>query len=148
MRDRTAKNLSTLHTFMYRLTRGQIGRRLVDNDMLLLSTTGRSTGRTHTVPLLYLRDDADLVVVASWGGRSNNPEWYLNLLANPVAAVQINGERFEARSATADPARRARLWPRILSAYDGYHTYQSRTDREIPVVILSYGRNQHVRQDR
>ena len=88
MRDRTAKNLSTLHTLLFRATTGRIGRRLVDNDMLLLSTNGRITGRTHTVPLLYLRNADDLVVIASWGGRDQHPEWYLNLLENPVAHAE------------------------------------------------------------
>ncbi len=140
MRDRTAKNLSTLHTFLYRATRGLIGRRLVNNDMLLLSTTGRSTGKTHTVPLLYLRDGEDLVVIASWGGRDNHPEWYLNLLANPEAKAQVNGKRIPVTANTAPPEQRSRLWPEVLQAYDGYRVYQSRTDREIPVVILSNGR--------
>lgn len=137
MRDRTAKNLSTLHTLLFRATSGRIGRRLVNNDMLLLSTRGRVTGKTHTVPLLYLRDGKDLVVIASWGGRDQHPEWYLNLMENPVGATQINGTRVRVRATTADSGQRRRLWPQVLAAYDGYSEYQSRTDREIPVVILS-----------
>lgn len=138
MRDRTAKNLSTLHTVLYRMTRGRVGRRLVDNDMLLLSTTGRSNGKTHTVPLLYLRDNGDLAVIASWGGRERHPEWYSNLISSPSAVVQIEGRRLAVEAKTADRERRARLWPRVLAAYDGYRVYQSRTDREIPIVILSF----------
>lgn len=137
MRDRTAKNLSTLHALLFRATRGRIGRRLVDNDMLLLSTLGRVTGKAHTVPLLYLRDGDDLVVIASWGGRDQHPEWYLNLLENPLARVQIGARRFPVRATTADAGQRSRLWQRVLTAYDGYREYQSRTEREIPVVILS-----------
>ncbi len=137
MRDRTAKSLSTLHTILYRATRGLIGRRLVNNDMLLLSTAGRTTGKTHTVPLLYLQDGDDLVVIASWGGRDNHPEWYLNLLANPAATAQVNGSRIPVTAQTAPPDQRSRLWPKVLKAYDGYRVYQSRTDREIPLVILS-----------
>lgn len=140
MRDRTAKNFSTLHTLLFRATRGRIGRRFADNDMLLLSTKGRTTGKTHTVPLLYLRNADDLVVIASWGGRDQHPEWYLNLLENPVAHAQINGSRARVRATTADSEQRRRLWPRVLAAYDGYREYQSRTDREIPVVILSTDR--------
>ena len=137
MRDRTAKNLSTLHTMLFRATRGRIGRRLVDNDMLLLSTRGRVTGKTHTVPLLFLRDGEDLVVIASWGGRDRHPEWYLNLVATPSAQAQINGRRIAVQAATATTGNRARLWPKVERAYDGYREYQSRTGREIPVVILS-----------
>ena len=113
----------------------------MNNDMLLLSTAGRTTGNDHTVPLLYLRDGEDLIVIASWGGRDSNPEWYLNLVANPAAFVQINENRFPVTAATADAARRKRLWPEVLAAYDGYAEYQSRTDREIPIVVLSRAGN-------
>ena len=137
MRDKTAKTLSTLHTALFRLTGGRIGRRLVKNDMLLLSTTGSVSGKTHTVPLLYLRDGTDLVVIASWGGRDNHPQWYTNLMSNPSATAQIEGRRLSVEAQTADAGQRERLWPEVLAAYDGYREYQSRTDREIPVVILS-----------
>ena len=137
MRDRTAKHLSTLHTLIYRATQGVIGRRLVKNDMLLLTTVGRRTDKPHTVPLLYLRDADNLAVVASWGGRNNHPEWYLNLTAEPRVRVQIRGQRMEMTARTASAEERGRLWPQVLTAYDGYANYQSRTDREIPIVILT-----------
>ncbi|NNC40029.1 MAG: nitroreductase family deazaflavin-dependent oxidoreductase [Acidimicrobiia bacterium] len=136
MRDRTAKHLSTLHTLLYRATRGRIGRRLVDNDMLLLTTTGHTTGKKHTVPLLYLDTGSSLIVIASWGGRPTNPHWYQNLLANPRAQVRLPDRRFQAVARTAAPQERLLWWPRIVDAYDGYATYQSRSDREIPVVFL------------
>lgn len=136
MQDRTAKHLSTLHRVLYRTTRGIVGRRLVDNDICLLTTTGRRTGRQHTVPLLYLRDKDRIVVIASWGGRDQHPEWYLNLLARPTASVQVLGDRWPVRARTADAEQRATWWPRVLEAYDGYAEYESRTEREIPVVFL------------
>ncbi len=136
MRDGTAKFLSHVHTAAYRLTRGRLGRRLVDNDMLLLTTVGRRTGRSHTVPLLYLEDGSGYVVFASWGGRENHPEWYLNLLANPAGVVQVLGRRREVCARTATGDERERWWAGALAAYDGYRVYQSRTDRQIPVVIL------------
>lgn len=136
MRDLTAKRLSTFHTLLYRATRGLVGRRIVDNDMLLLTTTGRVSGRPHTVPLLYLREGETLVVIASWGGRPNHPEWYLNLLVEPRAEVQVLSRKWEVVARTASPPEREVWWPRIVDAYDGYAVYQSRTDREIPVVFL------------
>ena len=136
MRDRTAKNLSTLHTLFYRATGGRVGRRLVNNDMLLLTTTGRRSGKDHTVPLLYLVDGEDLIVIASWGGRATNPQWYENLLAEPRVLVQVRGRRWPARAMTAPPEARERIWPLVLAAYDGYREYQLGTTREIPVVIL------------
>ena len=100
MRDRTAKNLSALHVFLYRVSGGRVGRRLVDNDMLLLTTVGRKSGKPHTVPLLYLTDGDALVVIASWGGRPHHPDWYVNLQARPDATVQVLGRRWKVRADT------------------------------------------------
>ena len=136
MRDSTAKRLSALHRIAFRATRGVVGRRLVDNDMLLLTTTGRRSGTARTVPLLYLTEGESVILIASWGGRPTHPEWYLNLVANPEVLIQIQGTRRAMRARTANADERARWWPRIVNAYDGYREYQSRTDREIPVVIL------------
>lgn len=136
MRDGTARRLSRLHTVLFRATGGKVGKRLVANDMLLLTTTGRRSGRPHTVPLLYLRDGNRLVVFASWGGRDVHPEWYLNLLASPEAEVELPGERRRVVAHTVGGVEREVWWRRALAAYDGYATYQGRTDREIPVVEL------------
>lgn len=136
MKDSRVRRLSRWHRYVYRLTRGFIGRRLVDNDMLILTTTGRRSGRPHEVPLLYLRDGESLVVIASYGGRPNYPDWYLNLVAQPDALVQINGRRQAVRARVATSAEREVWWPRIVDAYEGYTQYQSRTDRLIPVVFL------------
>jgi len=136
VKDSTVRRLSRLHTLAYRATHGLVGRRLVDNDMLLLTTTGRVSGEPHTVPLLYLSDGDALVVVASYGGRPRHPEWYLNLVEHPVVEVQVRGERHAMRARSMDPGKRAEWWPRIVEAYGGYAEYQGRTDREIPVVRL------------
>ena len=136
MRDNTAKVLSRIHTALYRLTSGVIGRRLVDNDMLLLTTTGRHTGDPHTVPLLYLGDGDRYVVFASWGGRDRHPEWYLNLQAAPHGVAQVRGNSHHVVATTARGDERDRWWMRARSAYTGYAAYQDRTDRTIPVVFL------------
>lgn len=136
MRDHTAKRLSSLHRVLYRTSNGVVGRRLVSNDMLLLTTTGRRTGADHTVPLLYLCDDEHPVVIASWGGRDNHPEWYLNLLHDPQVRVQIRRRRFPAHAVPMAEPERTRWWARAVEAYNGYAQYQERTDRVIPVVRL------------
>ena len=136
MRDGTVKLLSQLHTGLYRLTSGLVGRRLVANDMLLLTTTGRVSGRPHTVPLLYLTDGDRIVVIASYGGRQDHPEWYRNLLAHPEAEAQILGDRFDVIAKTMGEDDRAIWWPRIVEAYSDYEVYQSRTTRQIPVLWL------------
>lgn len=136
MRDRTAKHLSTLHTVTYRLTGGRIGRRLVGNDMALLTTRGKQTGRPHTVPLLYLRDRDDVIVIASWGGRPYHPHWYTNLRADPQATIQVSQRRWPVTGETMGPEERTQWWPRIVDSYHGYAAYQDRTDRPIPIVRL------------
>lgn len=136
MRDATARRLSRLHIFLYRMTGGLLGRRLVRNDMLLLTTTGSKTGKRHTVPLLYLRDGDTLVVIASWGGRPQHPQWYTNLVADPRATVQVRSKRWRVLARTATPEERSVWWPRVLATYKGYRLYESNTDRVIPVVFL------------
>ncbi len=134
--DRLVRAISTFHTALYRMTRGRLGRRIADNDMLLLTTRGWVSGRIHTVPLLYLRDGDDLVVIASYGGRHENPEWYRNLQAQPEAEVTVDGRRLRVHADTADGAERERLWECAVEAYEGFTKYQARTDRLIPVVRL------------
>lgn len=89
------------------------------------------------MPLLYLESGSDLVVIASYGGRPIHPDWYLNLLAQPRAVVQIGGSSFAAVSRTTSGEERAKLWPRVTEAYVGYAEYQERTTRQIPVIVLS-----------
>lgn len=139
VRDGTVKLLSAVHTAVYRATRGAVGRRLVDNDMCLLTTTGRRSGSRHTVPLLYLRDRDRFVVIASYGGRPHHPDWYHNLLADPDASLQVGTRSLPVRARTADAPERTEWWPRIVEAYGDYAVYQARTERQIPVVFLEPG---------
>ena len=128
--------INTNLTSLYRMTNGVIGRRLVNNDMLLLTTRGRTSGRDHTVPLLYLRDGERLVIIASYGGRPAHPAWYRNLVADPRVEVQVDGDRRPMLASTMSGEDRTAWWPRIVEAWNDYDTYQSRTDRQIPVVWL------------
>lgn len=136
MKDATARRLSRLHATIYRVTGGLVGRRLVRNDMLLLTTRGRTTGAPHTVPLLYLQDGKTLVVVASWGGRDHHPDWYRNLAAHPRATVTIGGRESQVEAQRAHGEEREMWWRRAIEAYHGYAGYQGRTEREIPIVML------------
>jgi F420H(2)-dependent quinone reductase len=136
MRDGAVKRWSALHKGLYRVTGGRLGRRLADNDMLLLTTSGHVSGRPHTVPLLYLPDHARLVIVASYGGRPRHPAWYHNLVADPSVQIQLGSKRIEMVARTADPEERAIWWPRVVDAFADYAVYQSRTDRVIPLVFL------------
>ncbi len=137
MQDGTARRLSTLHRLLFRSTSGRVGKRLVNNDMLLLTTTGRRSGEPHTVPLLYLQDGPDLIIIASWGGRPRNPEWYANLIREPRVTVELPGRRYDAVATSLTEPERSIWWGRAVAAYEGYADYQSRTDRVIPVVRLT-----------
>ena len=137
MHRRTVMSLSGIHAAVYRATRGGVGTRLVGNDMLLLTTTGRRSGTERSVPLLYLTDGSDYLVAASYGGRPHHPDWYLNLEHRPEAAVQVGARTLEVVASAITPAERTTWWPRFVAAYDGFDRYQHKTHRLIPVVRLS-----------
>jgi deazaflavin-dependent oxidoreductase (nitroreductase family) len=105
---------------------------------LLLATTGRRSGKSHTTPLIYSKaDDGGFVVVASRGGTPDHPDWYKNLVADPNVSIRVATEVFDATARTASPQERAVLWKRMAEIYPPYDAYQSRAEREIPVVILA-----------
>lgn len=124
------------HRALFRATGGRLGRRLARNDMLLLTTRGRRTGRPHTVPLLYLSTGDELAVIASYGGHPQHPDWYRNLVADPRVEVQEGRRRFPAMARTAGDAEREELWARAVAAFPGYTAYQEKTERVIPIVLL------------
>jgi deazaflavin-dependent oxidoreductase (nitroreductase family) len=103
---------------------------------LLLTTTGRKSGRILTLPLIFGRSGPNYIVVASKGGAPAHPSWYLNLQANPLVQLQVKAEKFSARAHTADNAERAALWPKMVEIYGPYAQYQTKTDRQIPIVVL------------
>ena len=131
-----SKVIGGLHVFLYRRTGGRLGGRLWGGTILLLTVTGRKSGRERTTPLMYERDGDDLIVVASNGGMDWPPAWWLNLRASPTAVVQTGGERRAVRAEQAGPAERARLWSRWTQLHPGYAKYQQRTKRVIPIVKL------------
>jgi proline iminopeptidase len=103
---------------------------------LLLTTSGRKSGRELTLPLIFGRLGNEYVVVASKGGAPEHPAWYLNLDANPNVKVQVKADKFSARARTANAQERATLWPKMVEIYGPYADYQKKTDRQIPIVIL------------
>ena len=121
-----------LHNSLYRATGGGIGGSIPGSGpVLLLTTNGRKTGRERTVPLLYLRDGEDIVLVASNGGTATHPVWWLNLEANPVATVEVGYRRLRVRAREAGPKEKEWLWPGLVAMYGAYEDYQRKTDREI-----------------
>jgi F420H(2)-dependent quinone reductase len=128
--------LTTIHTFVYRNTNGAIGGRMMNCPVLLLTTKGRKTGKQRTVPLLYLADGDNLVLVASNGGATRHPTWWLNLQSTPEAQIQVRGVKQRVRAEQGSSEEKQRLWPLLTAMYPGYEKYQEITNRDIPVVIL------------
>lgn len=137
------KVVGKVHVWVYRRTGGRIGgkwrvgagfRKPVPT--LLLEHRGRKSGKVFVTPLLYLRDGDDVVIVASQGGRPEHPQWYRNVVAEPDVFVEIGAERRAVHAVVADAEQRARLWPKLVELYADFDTYQSWTEREIPVLIL------------
>ena len=128
--------VTKLHSFVYRVTNGRVGGRIAGGPVLLLTTTGRKSGRERTIPLLYLKDGEDLVVVGSNGGTAAPPAWWLNLTDNPEATIEVGGHKMRVRAEEAGFEENERLWPKLVKMYGGYEDYRRRTDREIPVVFL------------
>jgi deazaflavin-dependent oxidoreductase (nitroreductase family) len=103
---------------------------------LLLTTTGRKSGKPQLLPLIYGKTPTGYAVVASKGGAPEHPAWYRNLVAQPEVDVQVGADKFAARARTASGAERAALWKQMAALFPPYDAYQRRTEREIPVVVL------------
>ncbi len=132
------KPMSRITVWLYRLTGGKIGGRWLGGaPVLLLTTIGRKSGRPRATPLLYLRDGEHVVIVASKGGMSHHPLWYMNLEANPEVEIEIGPERTKMAARRATDPEKAALWPRLVEMYRDFDDYQARTERNIPVIILS-----------
>jgi deazaflavin-dependent oxidoreductase (nitroreductase family) len=127
--------VTSLHSHVFRLTKGKVGGHFGKAENVLLTTTGRKSGAARTTPLTVTVDGDRLILVASNGGAPKHPDWYLNLTADPDVTVQRGGQllRFRARTATAD--ERPALWSNVVATYKGYDGYQKKTDREIPLVV-------------
>jgi deazaflavin-dependent oxidoreductase (nitroreductase family) len=103
---------------------------------LLLTTRGRKSGKLRRTALIYGKDGDNYVVVASRGGHAKNPAWYLNLADEPGVDVQVGSEKFSARAYTASAEEKNRLWPMMSKIFPTYDSYQAKTKRDIPVIVL------------
>lgn len=129
---------SAVNVLVYRLSRGKwLGRFPSGAPVCLLTTKGRKSGRRRTVPLLYLVDGKDFIVVASQTGRPEHPGWYFNLEADPSAELTIGSRRVAVAARRVTEEEKARLWPRFVEIYPPLQDYQRRTKRQIPIMRLS-----------
>ncbi|MBX3024382.1 nitroreductase family deazaflavin-dependent oxidoreductase [bacterium] len=132
------KLMSRLNTWAYRATNGRVGGRFLRGaPVLLLTTIGRKSGARRVAPLIYARDGERLLLVASKGGMDHHPLWYRNLDANPQVEVQIGAEVRAMTARTASAEEKRALWPKAVAVYRDYDDYQARTQRDIPLVILT-----------
>lgn len=131
------RGLSRAHLAVHRLTRGRVLGSVAGMPVLLLTTTGRRSGKARTTPLTFFRDGTDFVVIASNGGADRPPAWSLNLQQTPRAVVRIGTDTLVVTARPASEQERERLWVVVTGTYAGYARYQERTTRRIPVVLLT-----------
>jgi proline iminopeptidase len=125
------------HVRRYRETGGEVGHEWREGStILLLTTKGRKSGEPRTTPLIYAEDGDNYVIVASKGGAPEHPGWYENLSKEPSVELQVKDDVFAARARTAEGEERERLWRKANEVWRHYDEYATKTDREIPVVVL------------
>ncbi len=139
-RDLQFRILGGLHRRVYRLTGGKVGGQIANMPVLLLTTTGRKSGRPRTQPLAYTRAGEGYAVIASKGGAARHPLWYLNLRADPLAEVTVGRVTQKVRAREAEGEERDRLWRQLADVYSGYDRYARKTSRRIPVIVLEPAR--------
>ena len=136
--DLQLKTMNGIHRALLKISFGKIGWHASNMPVLELTTTGRKSGRPRSVMLTSpVQEGTTIVVVASRGGDDTHPAWFLNLRDNPDVEVAFKGaakQRMRARVATSE--ERARLWPLVIADHENYAAYQTKTTREIPLVLL------------
>jgi deazaflavin-dependent oxidoreductase (nitroreductase family) len=125
------------HVRIYRETAGERGYHWRGTTILLLTSTGRRSGESRTTPLIHRTDGEDWIIVASKGGAPAHPGWFENLLADPEATIELKGEEVPVRARAAEGEECERLWSLMAEVWPAYDDYQAKTEREIPVVVLS-----------
>ena len=123
------------HVERYLATDGADGFEWEGAQCVILTTVGRKTGTVRRAPLIRIRDGERYLLVASMGGAPRHPEWYLNLVANPAVTIQDRGELHHLTARTTTPAEKAELWPVAVSQWPDYEDYQTRTTRDLPLII-------------
>jgi len=131
-----ARGVLRTAVWLYRRSGGKVGGKMFGAPVLLLTTTGRKSGRSWTVPLMYQTDGDRWVIIASNGGSPSHPAWFLNLRSQAQATVQVGRQTYAVTAETTGGEERARLWRSMAAMYKGYDAYAKKTTREIPVLVL------------
>ena len=135
MSNPNERNMAIIQEF--RANAGKVGGPFAGKSLLLLHTIGAKSGQPRINPVACIRDGDRLVVIASKGGAPTNPDWYYNILANPLVSVETGTEQFQARASIAVEPERTRLYNQMVEMMPGFAEYQRKTTRVIPVVILT-----------
>ena len=122
--------------FLYNVSGGRIGGKMGKVSVLLLTTTGRKTGKQRTLPMVYIMDSSAYVITASAGGAEKHPGWFFNIRSNPQATIQVKDKPIKVTAEIAGPEKKPELWARLVEVAPNFAGYQKRTSREIPMVIL------------
>ena len=136
MKNMLIKWFMDLNAFFIRITNGRIGSRLGTQTILLLETIGRKTGQSRVVPIAYFFHEGQYLIVASNWGKDKDADWYLNLLKNPHAILQVNGKTIRTQAHVAQGDEYARLWKFATEKHPPYLQYQQMTSRHIPIVVF------------
>lgn len=137
LKDELFKVGTGIHRAILRATKGRVLGRLGGMPVIILTSTGRKSGkRRSTVLTAPVCGEGRMVLVASYGGDDRHPAWFLNVRDDPQVDVTIAGRQVSMRARVASEQERAELWPRVVGAYPGYGEYQRRSSRQIPLVVL------------
>jgi deazaflavin-dependent oxidoreductase (nitroreductase family) len=126
----------SFYVWLYRVSGGRIGGSMGGFNVLLLHTTGRKSGQAHTTPVGYFEHEGGYVIVASNAGKDQNPGWYYNLKNMPQVEIEIGSQHLQAKVQMIDSASRPAIWKKIVAAAPNYGAYETKTKREIPLVLL------------
>ena len=135
MSNQNERNMAIIEEF--RANAGKVGGPFAGRSLLLLHTIGAKSGQQRINPVAYATDGDRLVIIASKGGAPTNPDWYYNIVANPLVMVEVGAEKFQVQATMSAEPERTRLYSKMVEAMPGFAEYQHKTTRVIPVIILT-----------
>lgn len=131
--------ISKIHGYMYSGSGGRIGKKLGNQDIILLTTIGRKSGKKRNVPLAVIRYEDKYLVIGSFGGSPVHPAWFLNIESNPDVQIRLGSKVINARASIIRKLDDdyEKLWGKAVNVYQGFDSYKRATDREIPIIVLT-----------
>lgn len=131
------KTANGLHVAVYRTSSGKFAGKIANLPILLLTTVGAKSGKSHTSPIVYIKDNQDYLVTASAGGMDGHPGWYFNLKKSPETTIQIGDKTFNIKATITDGEERMLLYEKFKAASSNFVKYEKSTSRVIPIIRLT-----------